>query len=95
MSLVSFPVSRRRLKGQSMSEYLIITALIAVAGIGVFSYFGDAVSSQVAAMSKEISGADGGSDVSAAKTAATNASTQAGKHNSLQDYVTEDAVGGK
>lgn len=94
MSKVSPTVARRRAKGQSMSEYLIITALIAVAGIGVFSFFGDAVSSQVAAMSKEIAGADGGSDVTAAKSAATNASTKAANHNSLSDYVTEDTASG-
>lgn len=81
---------RRVQKGQGMSEYLIITALIAVAGIGVFSFFGDAISSQVSAMAQEISGADGGADVTAAQASAATATARAGQHNTLNDYVTED-----
>ena len=33
--------TRRRMRGQGMTEYIIITALIAVAAIGVISLFWD------------------------------------------------------
>jgi hypothetical protein len=36
----------RKQRGQGMSEYIIITALIAVAGVGVFSAFGDTIAGQ-------------------------------------------------
>lgn len=43
-------------RGQGMSEYLIIVALIAVAGIAVMGLFGGAARNQVAAMASEIGG---------------------------------------
>ena len=42
--------------GQGMTEYIIIVALIAVAAIGVYSYFGGTIRSQTAGMAKEMSG---------------------------------------
>ena len=38
----------RRQRGQGMSEYIIITALVAVAGIGLFAAFGDVLQNQMA-----------------------------------------------
>ncbi|MCG8668340.1 MAG: hypothetical protein MI867_02920 [Pseudomonadales bacterium] len=45
-----------RQKGQGMTEYLIVVALIAVAGIGVYRFFGDTIRSQIAGMAQEVSG---------------------------------------
>jgi len=42
--------------GQGMTEYIIIVALIAVAAIGVYSFFGQAIRSQMAGMTNEIAG---------------------------------------
>ena len=42
--------------GQGMTEYIIIVALVAVAAIGVYSAFGNAIKSQMAVMTGEIAG---------------------------------------
>ena len=44
--------------GQGMSEYIIMTALIAVASIAVFGFFGNAISAQVGVMAGAITGQD-------------------------------------
>ena len=49
-------LTRKRSLGQGMTEYIIITALIAVAAIGVYSLFGETVRHQVAGMAQEMSG---------------------------------------
>ena len=48
--------SRKNVRGQGMSEYLIIVALIAVAGIAVMGLFGNAARNQVAGLANELSG---------------------------------------
>lgn len=48
--------SNKNIRGQGMSEYLIIVALIAVAGIAVMGLFGGAARNQVAVMASEIAG---------------------------------------
>ena len=42
--------------GQGMTEYIIIVALVAVAAIGIYSAFGNAIKSQMAVMTGEIAG---------------------------------------
>lgn len=46
----------KKIRGQGMSEYLIIVALIAVAAIAVTGLFGNAARNQVAAMANEVGG---------------------------------------
>lgn len=48
--------SRKRITGQGMTEYIVIVALIALAGIAVFSLFGKTVRSAVGDMATELSG---------------------------------------
>lgn len=43
------PTTPARQRGQGMTEYIIIVALIAIAAIGSFRYFGQTARSQVAA----------------------------------------------
>ena len=42
--------------GQGMTEYIIIVALIAIAGIAAYSYFGQTMQGAVADVSTELSG---------------------------------------
>jgi len=42
--------------GQGMTEYIIIVALVAVAAIGIYSAFGNAIKTQMAIMTGEIAG---------------------------------------
>lgn len=46
----------KKIRGQGMSEYLVIVALIAVAAIAVTALFGNVAKNQVAAISSELSG---------------------------------------
>lgn len=48
--------NQKKVRGQGMSEYLIIVALIAVAGIAVMGLFGSSARNQVAGLANEISG---------------------------------------
>lgn len=47
-------MGRKGKKGQTMVEYIIIVALIAIALIAVFSYFGGAVGNKVAGATEAI-----------------------------------------
>ncbi|MFT7491747.1 MAG: Flp pilus assembly pilin Flp [Pseudohongiellaceae bacterium] len=67
--------SRLHQLGQGMTEYIIIVALIAVAAITVYGFFGDTVRGQVGAMTASL----GGTDSSASEKAAATASGNAGK----------------
>jgi Flp pilus assembly pilin Flp len=51
-SLMTKPIIR----GQGMTEYIIIVALIAVAAIGTYSYFGKTVRNQSGAMAAALGG---------------------------------------
>jgi Flp pilus assembly pilin Flp len=66
----------RKQRGQGMTEYIIIVALIAVAAIGVYSYFGKTVRNQTAAIAEEVAGTDSAAQLAQAKTAADAANTQ-------------------
>lgn len=87
---------RKQQFGQGMTEYIIIVALIAVAAIGVYSYFGQTLRQQTAGMAAEMSGQSAASSVSAAQGAASSASTSAGATKSLSSYgsASELSTGG-
>jgi type IV pilus assembly protein PilA len=78
---------RRRQRGQGMTEYIIIVALIAIAAIAVYQLFGNTVRNQTAAIAQELAGNDGTAARTAAGTAATNAATQANTTRSLNDFT--------
>lgn len=44
--------------GQGMTEYIIIVALIAIAGIGAFTFFGDGLKSTIGSVTEELTGKD-------------------------------------
>lgn len=72
--------------GQGMTEYIIIVALIAVAAIGTFKFFGQTVRSQVAGLAAEVSGQSGADAQAKAATAADSAETEADKNKNLSNY---------
>ncbi len=81
-------------RGQGMSEYIIITALVAVAGIGLFAAFGDTLQNQMAGMSMEMSGQSGSQDIQDAQSSATTAQTRAAQADSLATYNQQTNSGG-
>lgn len=78
---------KRRQRGQGMTEYVIIVALIAVAAIAVYQFFGRTIRNQTAAVANEIAGADGTAARTAANTAATSAATEADTATTLENYT--------
>ena len=80
------PCHRRlRQRGQGMTEYIIIVALVAVAAIAVYQSFGRVIRAQTAAIANELAGESSSTARSNAGTAAKEASTQI-KNKSLKNY---------
>lgn len=53
-------VGANKQRGQGMTEYIIIVALIAIAAIGVYTNFGKTVKDQVAGVTAGLAGDTGG-----------------------------------
>lgn len=75
-----------RQSGQGMTEYIVVLALVVVAAIGVYSFFGKTVRNQMAGVAQEISGRSSTTQVNAARTAAQAAATRANRDYSLSNY---------
>jgi hypothetical protein len=80
---------RSRQRGQGMSEYIIITALVAVAGIGLFAAFGDTLQNQMAGMSREMAGRAATTHNTNAGASATTARNRAAQADNLSTYNTQ------
>jgi len=78
--------------GQGMTEYIIIVALIAIAAIAVYGFFGDTVRGQMGAISSELAGDDGSASVKAASDAGKGAAKEGAASKQLSNY-TEEASG--
>jgi type IV pilus assembly protein PilA len=78
---------KRAQRGQGMTEYIIIVALIAIAAIGVYRYFGDTVRNQTAAMAQELAGNNGDAARGRAATAGTDADNTAVTNRSLSNFT--------
>jgi type IV pilus assembly protein PilA len=66
-------------RGQGMTEYIIIVAMIAIAAIAVYQYFGQTVRYQTTAIAQELAGENGTADRGLAKDAAGAAKAAAVK----------------
>ncbi len=86
MNLVSMTSALVKKRGQGMTEYIIIVALIAIAAIGVYSLFGQTVRQQTAGMAQELSGKKATNEIKGAQDASKDASTDAGKKKGMGDY---------
>lgn len=83
----AFAKRKARQRGQGMTEYIIIVALIAIAAIAVYQYFGNTVRNQTAAIANELAGNDGTTARTNASTAATTAATEANTKRNLENYT--------
>ena len=86
MSSISSKLGVKKALGQGMTEYIIIVALIAIAAIGVYSFFGQTVRQQTAGMAKELSGQSASGQISGAKAAADGAATDASQKKGMGEY---------
>lgn len=82
-----FNLSKKKMLGQGMTEYIIIVALIAIAAIGVFAAFGDVVKNQVSAMAQELSGTTGSAGKAGATAAGAKADEKAARKNDLKSFT--------
>jgi Flp pilus assembly pilin Flp len=79
----------RKQAGQGMTEYIIIVALIAVAAIGVYSFFGNTIRNQTAGMAKEMAGEKADTAQGKARETATKAAESGEKKATLGTYGNE------
>lgn len=85
---------RNKNRGQGMTEYIIIVALIAVAAIGVYNLFGSTVRNQTASMAAALGGDSSAAD-SANKLATKNgkgAADEAKAVKGLENFSSAAAV---
>ena len=81
-------------RGQGMTEYIIVVALVAISAIAVFQLFGQTLRSQTAAIARELAGEDGSAESQAARSAAERAAGQTAAK-SLKSFTgNADAAGG-
>jgi type IV pilus assembly protein PilA len=78
---------KRAQRGQGMTEYIIIVALIAIAAIAVYQFFGDTVRAQTGAIAQELAGQNGDGARGDAVTAANAAANQANTQRNLTNYT--------
>ena len=88
-AIMSAQAKRNSQRGQGMTEYIIIVAMIAVAAIAVYQYFGQTVRNQTAAIAQELSGKDGTAAKTAAQTASEKAKTVGDQKHTLDTYVNQ------
>jgi Flp pilus assembly pilin Flp len=78
--------NKTRVRGQGMTEYIIIVALLAVAAIGVYTLLGQTLRSQTAGLALELSGQDAGAAINSAQGSANNAQGNASQRKGLDTY---------
>lgn len=77
---------RVRQRGQGMTEYIIITALIAIAAIAAVTYFGGTARAQIGVMGKELAGQKSSTERQAVDSNGGKAGSEGVKAKSLKNY---------
>jgi Flp pilus assembly pilin Flp len=88
----SVSATRSRQRGQGMTEYIIITALIAIAAISAVAFFGGTVRAQVGAMAQELGGQDGTNAINRAKNQGNSGAAVAVKAKDLSSYQSQKDI---
>lgn len=79
-------LSKRTQRGQGMTEYIIIVALIAIAAIAVYTAFGGVIRGQTGVMAAELAGGDPSASRTATTAAGVAANTAATTNKTLADF---------
>lgn len=79
-------LSLRKQLGQGMTEYIIVVALIAVAAITAYQFFGQTVRSQTSGIAAEVAGQSASTAISNAQSAAGSAAAEGTKTKGLDAY---------
>lgn len=80
---------KNKQRGQGMTEYIVIVALIAVAAIATYQFFGQTVRSQMAGIAKEVAGVSATAEIAAAGAGATAAATEGTTKKGLSAYTND------
>lgn len=86
---------RRLQRGQGMTEYIIIVALVAIAAIAVYSFFGRTVRGQMASITSQLAGNTGGAGYTGAQAGRTGANIEAKAKYNLGNYKTSATDAGQ
>ena len=78
--------SVRRVRGQGMTEYIVIVALIGVAAIGAYSFLGQSIRGATAGLALEIAGEDAKGGIDEAKKASDEAVRTSQAKATLKEY---------
>ncbi|NBD19776.1 hypothetical protein GTZ97_03705 [Aquabacterium fontiphilum] len=78
-------------RGQGMTEYIVIVALIAVAAIATYQFFGQTVRTQTAGMAQELAGRSAQQTIRAAGDNAQQAVQEGNRAKGLNAYNNEAA----
>jgi Flp pilus assembly pilin Flp len=84
-------VFSRNQTGQGMTEYIVIVALIAVAAIGVYQFFGQTVRSQMGGIAQEVSGKSATTAIQNAQGTADSAVTEGTTKKGLNAYKNDNS----
>jgi len=79
-----------RQAGQGMAEYIIIVALVAVAGLATWELVGSSIGQSAAGVASAIAGTDATTIRNQAQATATQASAKAGEVENLSDYADDN-----
>lgn len=74
-----------------MTEYIVIVALIAVAAIAVYQFFGQTIRSQTAGIAKEVAGQTATQSITNAQTSASSAETEGTTKKGLDKYQNDNS----
>lgn len=83
----SIPAGLRE-RGQGMTEYIIIVALVAIAAIAVYAYFGQDVRGQMSSISSQLGGKTGATGLGNAQKAVGKANTEGTNVYNMGNYKT-------
>ena len=78
--------THRKVRGQGMTEYIVIVALIGVAAIGAYSFLGQSIRGATAGLALEIAGEDARAGIDEAKKASDEAIRSSQTKATLKEY---------
>lgn len=79
-------------RGQGMTEYIIIVALIAIAAIVAFTLFGNTMRSQLSGIAAELSGGNAQESISQASSFAGKLKSDASTQKNMGTYNSENTA---
>ena len=84
-------IQKSKQHGQGMTEYIVIVALIAIAAIAVYQFFGQTVRSQTAGIAQELSGVSATTATADAQASAALAETEGTTKKGLDNYKNDNS----